>query len=155
LRQISLSFFIAVLLLIFTVSLPAQDINITKPDSLLMQQQALQIFDMLLKAESTAVGYIDWEDFYVNDYDITLDYYDSIDAGDDTEFKTMVVNEISAMLNDDITVEDIYTGWTFTTQEDMLSASSRNSKIEALLWLFAPPEDHLYLRELIVKPLEE
>ncbi|GEM_PF-1256591 len=142
---------IAVLLLSFAVCSFAQAKESKTPRQLENEKQAKQVLQMLCEGDVSAISYIFWDDFYLNDEDITYYYYESVDYGDDEDFTRDIVMEISGLLMTDGKPDYNYTGWSFKHNADKMNASSANKSKKAEMLFYTPEDSHIFIREINIK----
>lgn len=142
---------IAVLLLSFAVCSFAQAKESKTPLQLDREKQARQVLQMLSEGDESAVSYIFWDDFYLNEEDITYYYYESVDYGDDDVFTKDIVLEISGLLLVDGKSDHNYSGWSFEHNDDTLHAGSVNKAKKAEMLFYTPKDSHIFLREINIK----
>lgn len=125
----------------------------TEPDSTtvpdIIKEQSEMIFYKLYDADASVTDYIYWDDFYVNDEDITLLYYDAVDGGYENEFYSSTISRLSADLHYKEAAVDPFTDWTYTVTEFDVYATCHNSATDVQMWLTVPDTEHMYLVELI------
>jgi hypothetical protein len=112
------------------------------------QQQVMAVFEMLYSGNPEVVDYIFWEDLYINNEDITLLYYDSMDGGFEDVFFNMVVRELAAELQNPDDASDLYTEWLFEGRDGEIYAYSHNNKKQVEMWFTTPGEEPMYLLEM-------
>ncbi|MFO7660449.1 MAG: hypothetical protein R6V77_06020 [Candidatus Cloacimonadaceae bacterium] len=139
------------LMMSFAVCGFAQDKESKTPLQLDREKQAKQVLQMLSEGDESAVSYIFWDDFFLNDEDITYYYYESVDYGDDDIFTKDIVLEISGLLLVDGKSDHNYTGWSFKHDADQMNASSANKAKKAEMLFYTPADSHIFLREINIK----
>jgi len=144
------SIVIIAVLLALSLCLAAQSEKPASSSAKANENEVKQIFNMLLDADFTAEGFILWDDFYLNDEDITYYYYDALDYGDNDLFTKEIVAEISTLLHYDGDEGDAFKDWTFEPSEEDLYVTCMNKKKSVEMWFYTPVDDHLYLREAFV-----
>jgi hypothetical protein len=125
----------------------------TEPDSTVVPdiivEQTEMIFYKLYDADVSAADYIYWEDFYVNDEDITLLYYDAVDGGYEDEFYGSTITRLSGDLHYKEAAVDPFIEWTYTVSEFDVYVTCHNSATDVQMWLTVPDTEQMYLVELI------
>lgn len=143
----------ACLLVLFQIAaagLFAQDVSDSTAVSEAIKAQAEMAFDLLYKADASAADYIDWDDFYYNDEDITMLYYDAIDAGTEADFFVSTINIIATDLHYNEGVSDPYVDWEYEVYDSGITATCHNSVSSVQLMFYPPEDEHLLIYEIYV-----
>jgi hypothetical protein len=97
-------------------------------------------FEHLLKGDSFVQDIIDWDDFYLNDEDITTAYYDAVDSGTELDFIAQIIAEIRDNLQTGDLAKDPYAEWSFEDNGYEIYVFCHNSVKDVDMW-FSPPSD--------------
>lgn len=143
------------LMILFTTGLYAQSKQVGSSVPKMKQDHAKKVFNLLYSNDSKAADYIYWDDFYVNDEDITIFYYESVDGGYENAFKAQVVEEISKMLRTSKNKDDKYADWSFSTRGTEIESTCSNSKSVVKQWLTNPKDGIMLLLEIKISDVKK
>jgi hypothetical protein len=143
--------FILGLFLMIAAGLHCQTGETADSDTLIVIQQATNLLNLLFEGDYKAQDLIYWDDFYIDDYDVSSDYWDAYDEYDEEYFMESIIDDISTKLQYQ-GENDPYQNQSITNSGDTWTSewSNKQKKVTVIM---LKAGDNYYLTEIDIAAL--